>query len=124
MSNRFSGDGNLGKDPELRFVPVKGEQRAVAEMRVYFDRQVQKDHGEYRDEGGFWLTVSLWDGRAEQAVKVLKKGARIRVEGVLRLETWEDNGQERSEMRLSANRIAIDPICIESLIYRNGAREG
>jgi hypothetical protein len=64
MSNQFSGIGNLGTDPVLHEVTVNGEERQVAEMRVYFDRSVPKENGEYRDEGGFWRTVSLWRARA------------------------------------------------------------
>lgn len=40
MSNQFSGVGNIGTDPQLHEVTVNGEERQVAEMRVYFDRCV------------------------------------------------------------------------------------
>ncbi|MGH8547463.1 MAG: single-stranded DNA-binding protein [Methylococcales bacterium] len=90
MSNQFSGIGNLGTDPALHSVTVNGEDRQVAEMRVYFDRSVPKENGEYQDEGGFWLTVSLWGARAEPAVKILKKGARVQVDGILRAESRDD----------------------------------
>ncbi|MGH8553062.1 MAG: single-stranded DNA-binding protein, partial [Methylococcales bacterium] len=119
MSNQFSGIGNLGTDPALHSVTVNGEDRQVAEMRVYFDRSVPKENGEYQDEGGFWLTVSLWGARAEPAVKILKKGARVQVDGILRAESWDDEtGATRSALRLTASRIGIDPVCIESLSYR------
>ena len=56
---------------------------------------------------------------AESAVKVLRKGARIQVDGQLREESWEDeDGTERSALRLTASRIGIDPLCIESVTYR------
>lgn len=120
MSIQFSGVGNIGTDPELHEVTVNGEERQVAEMRVYFDRSVPKENGEYQDEGGFWLTVSLWGARAEPAAKILKKGARVQVDGVLRSETWEDDetGATRTALRLTASRIGIDPVCIESVSYR------
>lgn len=119
MSNHFSGVGNLGTDPELHEVTVNGEDRQVAEMRVYFDRSVPKENGEYQDEGGFWLTVSLWGARAEPAAKILKKGARVQVDGILREESWDDEaGAAHCALRLTASRIGIDPVCIESVGYR------
>lgn len=119
MSNQFSGVGNLGQAPVLRTVQVDGEDRSVADLRVYFDRSVPQDDGSFEDEGGFWLSVSVWGARAESAVKVLRKGARIQVDGQLREESWEDaEGAEHRELRLTASRIGIDPVCIESVTYR------
>ena len=119
MSNQFSGVGNIGQVPVLRTVQVNGEDRSVADLRVYFDRSVPQGDGSFEDEGGFWLSVSLWGARAESAVKVLRKGARIQVDGQLREESWEDeDGTERSALRLTASRIGIDPLCIESVTYR------
>ncbi|WP_133719114.1 single-stranded DNA-binding protein [Methylocaldum gracile] len=119
MSNQFSGVGNLGQAPVLRTVQVDGEDRSVADLRVYFDRSVPQDDGSFEDEGGFWLSVSVWGARAESAVKVLRKGARIQVDGQLREESWEDaEGAEHRALRLTASRIATDPVCIESITYR------
>lgn len=124
MSNRFEGFGNVGAAPALRRVPVGGDQRPVLDLRVYFDRRVPKGDGKFEDEGGFWLTVSVWGPRAETLARVLRKGARVYVEGGLRQESWtdRDNGSERSELRLTAEAIAIDPLCLESVEYR--ARRG
>jgi len=43
MSNEFRGTGNLGDNPTLKTVLVKGEDRKVAEIRVFFD--------EYKPDG-------------------------------------------------------------------------
>lgn len=119
MSNQFTGIGNIGTEPALHHVKVNGEDRQVAEMRVYFDRSIPKDDGEFQDEGGFWLTVSLWGARAKQVVELLKKGARVQVDGILRSESWEDEaGTPRSALHLTANKIGIDPVCLESVTYQ------
>lgn len=123
MSNSFSSFGNVGAAPTLRRVPVDGEQRAVADLRVYFDRRIHKGDGRFEDEGGFWLTVSVWGTRAENVARLIQKGARVHVVGVLRQETWNDRetGQPRSEMRLAIERqgsIALDLMCLESVAYR------
>ena len=125
MSNQFSGVGNLGTDPEVRFVKGERGDIPVAEMRVYFDRPVPNGQGGYENKGGFWLTVSLWGSRAESTARILKKGTRVQVDGILREEncTNPENEQERSALRLTASRIGIDPICIQSIAYRNTKQE-
>ncbi len=117
MINEFSGIGNLGKNPTLTSVVVDGESRKVANLRVYFDRPVGED---FKDKGGFWLSVDIWGFRAEEAIRVLKKGARAYFSGTMRMEEWtdEDSGEIRSEMRLSADYFFIDSMCVENVIYR------
>lgn len=120
MSNSFSGFGNVGAAPTLRRVPVGDEQRAVADLRVYFDRRIHKGDGRFEDEGGFWLTVSVWGTRGESVARLVQKGARVYVEGTLRQEKWEDRetGQPRSEFRLTADSIALDLLGVESVAYQ------
>jgi single-strand DNA-binding protein len=103
---------------------VDGEQRPVADLRVYFDRRVPKGGDEFEEAGGFWLTVSVWGARAETAARLIEKGARIYVEGALRQVSWQDreSGADRSELRLTAEAIAIDPLCVEALGYRKRSR--
>jgi single-strand DNA-binding protein len=126
MSNQFTGTGNIGTAPTVRHVPSNGEQRAVAEMRVYFDRRVPKRDGGFEDKGGFWLTVAVWGTLAEQAAATLQKGARIQVAGSLRQETWNDKntGAERSELRLTADTLSIDLFCVESVAFKKRGASG
>ena len=116
MINEFSAIGNLGTSPTLTVVEVDGEPRKVANMRVYFDRPVGQ---EFKDKGGFWLTVDIWGYRAEEAMRVLKKSARVFMRGTLRQESWTDDaGEVRSEIRLSAEYFFIDSVCVESIQFR------
>jgi single-strand DNA-binding protein len=85
MPNTFRGKGNLADAPTLKTVMVAGEERKVAEMRVMFDEYSYDDAKEqYIQDGGFWLGVSVWDHRAEDAARLLRKGCRVSVEGTLR----------------------------------------
>jgi single-strand DNA-binding protein len=120
MSNWFTGFGNVGTAPTLRRVPVDGEQRPVTDLRVYFDRRVPKGEDGFEEEGGFWLTVSVWGARAETVARLIEKGARIYVEGSLRQVSWQDreSGADRSELRLTADAIALDLLCVEAVQYR------
>ena len=120
MSNWFSGRGNLAAAPTLKHVDVEGEKRAVASMRIYFDRQVPNGDGEFEDRGGFWLDVSLWGPRAETAARLLDKGARVAVSGSLVQRTWEDkeSGEPRSRIELNADYISLDLARIERIEMR------
>ena len=95
MPNSFSGKGNLGTAPTLKTIRVGTEDRKVAEMRVFFD-EYQYDEGsqEYTKSGGFWMKVSLWDKRGEEAARVLRQGMRIKVEGRLREFEYKVEGTE------------------------------
>lgn len=119
MSNRFEGRGNLGSDPVLKWVEVDGdEKRAVCELRVYFDRQVRDGEG-WKEQGGFWLNVNYWGKRGEQASKLLAKGCRVAVTGVLEQETWADKttGEERQKLVLDADSVDLDLMRVESVKF-------
>jgi single-strand DNA-binding protein len=118
MSAMFSGAGNLGSKPVLKQVEVDGEKRSVAEMRIFFDRRTKQDDGSFADNGGFWVTASIWGWRAEAAATLLPKGARVFASGRLREESWEDNGQPRKALRLDADYLTVDLVCIEQLKVR------
>ena len=64
MSNKFSGRGNLGADPELRYTPGDAGE-PVCSIRVYFDRPKPDGKDGSEDKGGFWLDVSYWGAHVE-----------------------------------------------------------
>ena len=118
MSNQFTGTGNIGQAPALRTVKVGSEDRSVADLRIFFDRSIPQDDGSFEDGGGFWLTVTVWGSRAETVVKLMSKGMRVHVTGQLRLVSWDDDGEARADLRLTAERLSIDPICLDSVQVR------
>lgn len=124
MTNRFQGTGNLAAAPTLKAIEVNGERRTCAELRVYFDRPLPDGTGGFEDKGGFWLNVTLWGKRAEQAARVLAKGARVFVEGDLVQHTWTDqgSGEARSRLELQASELALALHRIEHITWRSPAR--
>ncbi len=121
--NRFTGVGNLGDKPKHKTVPIGDEARDVLELRVYFDRPVPDGDGSYTDKGGFWLNANLWGNRAKPLSELLDKGMRVRVEGTLIQETWEDKeGEERSGMKLDLDSLALELVRVASIEMR--PREG
>ncbi|MDX1413207.1 MAG: single-stranded DNA-binding protein [Candidatus Promineifilaceae bacterium] len=70
--------GNLGRDPEMRYMPdgTAVTSFSVATSRRWNDRQT----GQPVDETT-WFRVSVWGRRAEVANQYLTKGSRVLVEG-------------------------------------------
>lgn len=124
MSNVFQGAGNLGDAPSLKRAMVAGEPQPVLELSIYFDRPVPIENGAFEDRGGFWLAAELWGKRAEQAAAVLAKGARVRAEGTLVQNTWTDKDTEevRTAFKLKLDWIAIDPMRVEQVRFKESAR--
>ena len=120
MSTYFSGRGNLAEVPELKTVEISGEERKVAQMRIYFDRLVPNGDDDFEDKGGFWLEVNLWGPRAESTARILLKGARVYVEGHLERQQWRDSetGTERVKLILQAHYIALDLSRVDSVKLR------
>lgn len=81
--------GNLGKDPEIRYVPNGG---AVANLNIATsDSWKDKATGE-KQERTEWHRVVFFGKLAEIANEYLKKGAQIYVEGRLQTRKWQDKG--------------------------------
>ncbi|MFM2588175.1 single-stranded DNA-binding protein [Vibrio sp. TBV020] len=123
----FIFDGNIGNAPELRYQPANershGEPRPLLKFNVKYDRLVKTNdpNNAYEDKGGFWVAVDYWDKDGDELSKLLLKGMRVRIEGELRMDVWEDKnnpGQMVSGMALTASSIAILPRRIESLILK------
>ena len=85
--------GNLGADPETRYLP-SGE--AVTNIRVATtDRWKDKASGEMK-EATEWHRVAFFGRLAEISGEYLKKGSQVYVEGSLRTRKWQDkDGNDR-----------------------------
>jgi len=86
MLNKVQLIGNLGADPEIRYLPNGTATATVslATTRKWKDKQ----SGERREETE-WHRVVLFGRLAEIAGEYLKKGARIYIEGRLKTRKWQ-----------------------------------
>lgn len=85
--------GNLGKDPEIRYM----EGNLARVNFTMATAEVYKDKSGNRVEHTEWHNVVLWRSLAENAEKLLKKGAKIYLEGKLQTRQWTDKeGQKRN----------------------------
>ncbi len=85
--------GNLGQDPEVRYMPNGG---AVTSLRLATSESWRdKQTGEMK-EVTEWHSVVLYGKLAEVAGEYLRKGSQIYIEGQLRTRKWQDqSGQDR-----------------------------
>jgi single-strand DNA-binding protein len=97
--------GNLGADPETRFLP-SGE--AVTNIRVATtDKWKDKASGEMK-EATEWHRISFFGRLAEIAGEYLKKGSQVYVEGSLRTRKWQDkDGQDRYSTEIRADTMQM-----------------
>jgi len=91
--------GNLTRDPELRFTP---NGVAVATLRVACSQRVKQADGSYADGDTTFLDVTAWRGLAEVCAEKLRKGDLIMVSGILRMESYEKDGQKRTTYKVEA----------------------
>lgn len=85
--------GNLGQDPEVRYMPSGG---AVTNIRIATSESWRdKASGEMK-EVTEWHTVVLFGKLAEVAGEYLRKGSQVYIEGQLRTRKWQDQtGNDR-----------------------------
>ncbi|WP_080218277.1 single-stranded DNA-binding protein [Salmonella enterica] len=99
--NRVILVGNLGQDPEIRYMP---QGSAVANITLATsDSWRDKQTGEMR-ESVEWHRVVLFGKLAEIAGEYLRKGAQVYIEGELRTRKWTDQtGQDRYTTEVVVN---------------------
>ena len=100
--NRVVLLGNLTRDPELRYIP---SGTAVSEIGLAVNDRVKKND-QWVDETTF-VDVTLWGRTAEVANEYLSKGSSIHIEGRLKLDMWEKDGQKRSKLRVVADKMQM-----------------
>jgi single-strand DNA-binding protein len=97
--------GNLGRDPETRYMPDGG---AITNVSVATSFQwTDKASGEKKEETE-WHRVVFRGKLAEVAGEYLKKGSQVYVEGRLRTRKWQDKeGQEKYTTEIIADRMQM-----------------
>ncbi len=97
--------GNLGADPEVRYMP-NGD--AVANVRLATTESWKdKASGEKR-EITEWHRVVFYRKLAEIVGQYLKKGSAVYVEGRIRTRKWQDKeGQERYTTEIEASEMQM-----------------
>jgi single-strand DNA-binding protein len=97
--------GNLGKDPEVRYMPSGG---AVANITVATSESWKdKKTGEQQDKTE-WHRVVMFNRLGEIAGEYLKKGSKVYIEGKLQTRKWQgQDGQDRYTTEIVASEMQM-----------------
>jgi single-strand DNA-binding protein len=97
--------GNLGADPETRYMPSGSAvtNLSIATSESWKDKQ----SGEQKDRTE-WHKVAMFNRLAEIAAEYLRKGSQVYIEGKLRTRKWQDkNGQDRWTTEIIADEMQM-----------------
>lgn len=95
--------GRLTRDIELRYT---NGGSCVGRFSLAVNRNKRSADGQWEEETGFFDVV-LWGKQAESLSTYLRKGKQIAVEGSLRQDRWEQDGQKRSRVEIAANTVQL-----------------
>jgi single-strand DNA-binding protein len=105
MLNKVTLIGNLGADPEVRYMPSGGAVTniSLATTRRWKDRQ----SGERRDATE-WHRVVFFNRLAEIAGEYLRKGSQVYIEGRIQTRKWQGkDGQDRYSTEIIAEEMQM-----------------
>lgn len=96
--------GNLGRDPETRFMP---DGKPVTTLNIATSRTFKDKNGD-KQERTEWHRVVLFGRSAEIAQEYLKKGAMAHISGELRTRKWTDkSGVERYTTEIIGQQLTL-----------------
>lgn len=96
--------GNLGRDPEVRFLP-SGE--AVANFSIATTEKWKDKSGEMKEQTE-WHRIAFFGRQAEICGEYLRKGSAVYVEGRLQTRKWTDkDGNERYTTEVRGDRMQL-----------------
>ena len=101
--NRVILMGNVTRDIELRYTPAG---TPVTEVGMAVNDRRKNQNGDWVDETTF-VDVTFWGRTAEVASEYLSKGSPVFVEGRLKLDTWEKDGQKNYKLRVVCDRMQL-----------------
>jgi len=104
MINKAILIGNLGSDPETRFIQ---DGTCVCNLRVATSERFKDRNGEMQERVE-WHRVVLWGRLAEIANEYLQKGARVYIEGKIETRKWVDrDGNDRYTTEIKASNMKM-----------------
>jgi single-strand DNA-binding protein len=100
--NRVILMGNLTREVEIRRTSTN---IAVCDIGIAVNDRVKRGN-EWVDDVTF-IDVTLWGRTAEIAGEYLSKGSAVFIEGRLKLDQWEQDGQKRSKLKVNGDKLQL-----------------
>lgn len=99
--NRVCLAGRLTRAVELRYTP---SGKAVCQIDLAINYRRRLESGEAKDEVTF-IECEVWGSQAEACSKYLGKGHGVLIEGYLKLDRWDKDGEPRSKLKVVCQRV-------------------
>jgi single-strand DNA-binding protein len=97
--------GNLGKDPETRYMPSGS---AVTNLTLATSESWKDKQSGEAQERTEWHKVAMFGRLAEIAAEYLRKGSQVYIEGKLRTRKWQDKeGKDRWTTEIVADEMQM-----------------
>ncbi len=101
--NRIQLIGRLGKDPEVRFTP---SGKKVTSFSVAVSRRWKSSAGEDK-EATDWFNIEAWGRLGEVCKQYLHKGRLVFLEGQLRTDRYDHEGETRYFTKVIASQMQM-----------------
>jgi len=101
--NRIQIIGNLGKDPEMRH---SHSGKPVTNFSVAVNQRWRKTEGEVR-ETTEWFNIEAWGHLGEVCKEYLHKGSLVFIEGRMKTDRYEHQGETRYFSKVIASRMQM-----------------
>lgn len=99
--------GNVGRDPEIRYVDGPSGNAKVAQFTLATTERYKDRNGEMR-ENTEWHNIVVWRSTADVVEKYVKKGTQLYIEGRLRTRSWDDQtGNKRYTTEIIADNLQL-----------------
>lgn len=102
--NRVIIAGNLTRDPDYKQLP---SGQAVCTLGIASNRQFKNRQSGAMVQEVCFVDVEVWGAQAESCRQYLQKGRPALIEGRLKFNSWETNGQKHSKHTIVADRVVF-----------------
>ena len=119
MSIPLTVKGNLGSDPELKFVKTsRGETGLVTFSLAYTPKERKGDT--WVEGETMWFRVTSWGEKGEALVDALRKGDSVIVQGSMKQSTFKGrDGQDKTALEINATDIGLIPKVSRNSVPQN-----
>ena len=99
--------GNVGRDPEVRYLDGNSGNAKVATFTLATTERYRDRNGETR-ENTEWHNIVAWRGNADVAERFVRKGTQLYIEGRIRTRSWDDQtGNKRYTTEIIVDNLQL-----------------
>ena len=99
--------GNVGRDPEVRYLDGNSGNAKVATFTLATTERYRDRNGETR-ENTEWHNIVAWRNTADVVEKYVRKGTQLYIEGRIRTRSWDDQtGNKRYTTEIIADTLQL-----------------